>query len=102
LKSVNVFHIQNVPKNGRGKDSTVHLKSINDDQFLVGEFVDSKDNPYVLVVNKNLKSSSGLGVAFKKEGRTMMISPYNNKGKIPFDGEQRWLAPGAGVLLTVE
>ncbi|MDR3197133.1 MAG: hypothetical protein LBU34_04620 [Planctomycetaceae bacterium] len=102
LKSVNVFHIQNVPKNGRGKDSTVHLKSINDGQFLVGEFVDSKDNPYVLVVNKNLKSSAGLGVAFKKEGRTMMISPYNNKGKIPFDGEQRWLAPGAGVLLTVE
>ncbi|MDR1483511.1 MAG: hypothetical protein LBT09_01665 [Planctomycetaceae bacterium] len=101
LKSVNVFHVQNVPKDGRGKDSTVHLKSINNGQFLVGEFVDAKGNPYVLAVNKNLKSSVELNVAFKKAGKTMLISPYN-KGKIPHRGEQRWLAPGAGVLLTVE
>ncbi|MDR2117783.1 MAG: hypothetical protein LBP87_15510, partial [Planctomycetaceae bacterium] len=47
LKSVNVFHVQNIPKDCQGKDSTVHLKSINDGQFLVGEFVDAKENPYV-------------------------------------------------------
>jgi hypothetical protein len=101
LKSVNVFHVQNIPKNGLGKDSTVHLKSINDGQFLVGEFVDSNGNPYILVVNKNLKSSTTLEIVFKKEGKTMLISPYN-KGKIPYHGEQCWLTPGAGVLLTVE
>ncbi|MDR2439276.1 MAG: hypothetical protein LBE12_07905 [Planctomycetaceae bacterium] len=101
LKSVNVFHVQNVPKNGQGKDSTVHLKSISNGQFLVGEFVDPNGNPYVLAVNKNLKSSVVLEVVFKKEGNTVMISPYN-KGKIHHHGEQRWLAPGAGVLLTVE
>ncbi|MDR3198817.1 MAG: hypothetical protein LBU34_13200 [Planctomycetaceae bacterium] len=101
LKSVNVFHVQNVPKNCQGKDSTLHLKSISEGPFLVGEFVDPKGNPYVMVVNKNLQSSVEFNVAFKKEGRIVLISPYN-KGKMPFEGEQCWLAPGAGVLLTVE
>ncbi|MDR2439248.1 MAG: hypothetical protein LBE12_07765 [Planctomycetaceae bacterium] len=101
LKSVNVFHVQFIPINCQHKGSSVHLKSINDAPLLVGEFVDSKENPYVLVVNKNLQSSVELKIAFKKEGRVMMISPYN-KGKIPFEGEQCWLAPGTGVLLTVK
>jgi hypothetical protein len=33
--------------------------------------------------------------------KIMLVSPYN-KGKVPFEGEQDWLAPGAGVLLPVE
>jgi hypothetical protein len=101
LKSVNVFHVQNVPTSGQGKNSSVHIKSIDNYPFLVGEFVDPNGKPYVLVVNKNLQSSVELNIAFKKEGKVMVISPYN-KGKLPFEGEQCWLAPGAGVLLTVE
>jgi hypothetical protein len=101
LKSVNVFHVGNVPKNAQGKDSAVHLKSINDEAFLVGEFVDPEGKPYLLVVNKDTKKSVTLEVAFKKEGKITLISPFS-RGKVPFQGEQKWLALGAGVLLTVE
>jgi hypothetical protein len=101
LKSVNVFHVQFTPKNSRRKDSSVHLQSVGNAPLLVGEFVDPKGNPYVLLVNKDLKSSIAPEVVFKKAGKIMKIRPYNN-GKIPYNGEQQWLAPGAGVLLTVE
>ncbi|MDR1583330.1 MAG: hypothetical protein LBS55_08765 [Prevotellaceae bacterium] len=101
LKSVNVFHTDNVPKNAQGIESTVHLKSISEGKFLVGEFVDFNGNPYLFIVNKDIQNSVQLKVSFKKEGKIVFVSPYG-KGKVRFEGEQNWLAPGAGVLLTVE
>ncbi|MDR0756533.1 MAG: hypothetical protein LBF85_01645 [Tannerella sp.] len=101
LKSVNVFHVGNVPRNGQGIESAVHLRSISEGNLLVGEFVDPDNKPYLLIVNKDIRKSVQVKVAFKKEGKMMLISPYG-RGKMRFAGEQDWLAPGAGVLLTVE
>jgi hypothetical protein len=101
LKSVNVFHTGDVPRNARGIESAVHLKSVGEGKLLVGEFVDPAGNPYLLVVNKDIQKSVQLKVAFKKEGKIALVSPYG-KGKVRFAGEQDWLAPGAGALLTVE
>jgi hypothetical protein len=101
LKNVNVFHVGNVPKNAQGISSAIHLQSTGEGNLLVGEFVDSNDNPYLLIVNKDIRKSVQLKVSFKKEGTILLVSPYN-RGKVPFDGEHDWLAPGAGVLLTVE
>jgi hypothetical protein len=101
LKNVNVFHVGNVPKNAQGIASAVHLQSIGEGNLLVGEFVDSNDNPYLLIVNKNIRKSVHLQVSFKKEGKILLVSPYGH-GKILLEGEQDWLAPGAGVLLTLE
>jgi hypothetical protein len=102
LKSVNVFHAGGeVPKNARGIESAIYLKSVSEGKLLVGEFVDPAGNPYLFVVNKDIQKSVQLNVAFKKEGTILLVSPYN-KGKVRFVGEQDWLAPGAGVLLTVE
>ncbi|MDR1666149.1 MAG: hypothetical protein LBS03_00425 [Bacteroidales bacterium] len=101
LKSVNVFHTGNVPKNARGIASAVHLQSIGEGRLLVGEFVDPAGKPYLLIVNKDLKTSVYLNVSFKKKGKIMAISPYG-RGKVRIEGIQNWLAPGAGALLTVE
>jgi hypothetical protein len=101
LKSVNVFHTGEIPRNARGIETAVHLKSISEGKLLVGEFVDPAGNPYLLVVNKDIQNSVPLKVSFKKEGKIIMVSPYN-QGKVRFEGEQGWLAPGAGALLTVE
>ncbi|MDR2041402.1 MAG: hypothetical protein LBP98_03695 [Tannerella sp.] len=101
LKSVNVFHTGDVPRNARGIESTVHLKSIGEGKLLVGELADPAGNPYVLVVNKDIQKSVQLKIAFKKEGKMALVSPYGS-GKMRFAGEQEWLAPGAGILLTVE
>jgi hypothetical protein len=101
LKSVNVFHTDRAPRNGRGMESAMHLKSIGEGRFLVGEFVDPAGKPYLLVVNKDILKSVQLKVSFKKEGTILLVSPYG-RGKVRFEGEQDWLAPGAGALLTVE
>lgn len=101
LKSVNVFHVGNVPQSGQGIASAVHLKSIGEGNLLVGEFVDSDGKPYLLIVNKDIQKSVRLQVAFKEKGKILLVSPYG-EGKVRFEGEQDWLAPGAGALLTVE
>jgi hypothetical protein len=101
LKNVNVFHVGNVPKNSQGIESAVHLQSIGEGNLLVGEFVDSDNKPYLLIVNKDIKKSVNLKVSFKKAGKILLVSPYGH-GKVRFEGEQDWLAPGAGALLTVE
>jgi hypothetical protein len=101
LKNVNVFHTGPVPRNAQGIASAVHLQSIGEGNLLVGEFVDSEDRPYLLIVNKDIRKSVRLEVSFKKEGKIRLVSPYGH-GNVRFEGEQKWLAPGAGALLTVE
>ena len=101
LTSVNVFHVGNIPRNSRGVESAQLVESVSADGLLVGEFVDPVGNPYALVVNKDMQSSVAFRLQFKEQGRIMLISPFN-RGRTPFDGEQTWLAPGCGILLTVE
>jgi hypothetical protein len=68
---------------------------------LVGEFTDPDGKPYTLVVNKNVQFSVAFHIQFKEKGRVMLVSSFN-QGRVPFAGEQTWLAPGCGVLLTIE
>jgi hypothetical protein len=101
LKSVNVFHTGKIPRNARGIESAKLVKSVDGNLLLVGEFVDPNGKPFAMVVNKNMHSSVAFNLQFKKEGQIMLISQFN-RSRTPFDGEQKWLAPGNGVLLTVE
>jgi hypothetical protein len=101
LKSVNVFHTGTIPRDGQGIESARFIESVSDGSLLVGEFVDPDGKPYALVVNKNVHSSIPLGIQFKDKGRIMLISSFGG-GRSPLSGEQVWLAPGCGVLLTVD
>jgi len=101
LKSVNVFHTGTVPRNAQGIDSAKLVESVKGDSLLVGEFTDTAGKPYTMVVNKNIHSSVAFDVQFKQKGRIMIISQFD-QGMVNFTGEQRWLAPGCGMLLTVE
>ena len=101
LKSINVFHTGDVPRNGQGPDSTKLTESIKGASLLVGEFVDSAEKPYLMVVNKQMQSSIDFDVKLKNKGRMVIVSQFN-QGLASFAGEQKWLAPGCGVLLTVE
>ena len=101
LKSVNVFHADSIPKNGQGVASAKLIESVKGESLLVGEFTDAAGKPYAMVVNKNMHSSVSYDIQFKTQGRIMLISQYN-RGIVPFQGEQKWLAPGCGVLLCVE
>jgi len=101
LKSVNVFHTGKVPRNAQGIESTKHVETIQGGALLVGEFVNPEGKPYVLVVNKNIKESIAFSIAFKGGGKVLLVSSFNRE-ITPFDGEQVWLAPGCGTLLTIE
>ena len=101
LKSVNVFHTGAVPRNGQGVDSAKLVETVKGDSLLVGEFTDVAGKPYAMVVNKNTQSSVAFNVQFKEKGQMMIISQFN-QGRIKFGGEQNWLAPGCGMLLTID
>jgi len=101
LKSVNVFHTGTVPRDAQGAVSAKLVESVNGDSLLVGEFTDTDGKPYAMVVNKHMQSSVSFDVQFKEKGRILIISQFN-QGRPNFGGEQKWLAPGCGVLLTVE
>ena len=101
LKSINVFHTGTVPRDGKGIESAQLIESVDNPSLLVGEFVDPDGKPYAMVVNKNMHSSVAVGLQFKAQGRIMLVSQFN-RGLVPLRGEQVWLAPGCGMLLTVE
>ena len=101
LKSVNVFHNQDVPQDCLGMDSSKYLSEVSGGSFLVGEFVGPGNTPFVLIVNKDIHKSTGFGLKFKEQGTVMMTSPYTGETK-PFGGENGWLAPGGGAMLSLK
>lgn len=100
LKSVNVFHNQDVPAGCLGMASSKHLSEISGGNFLIGEFEGPNSTPFVLIVNKDIHKSTGFQAKFKDQGTVMMTSPYTGETH-PFGGENGWLAPGGGVLLSL-
>lgn len=102
LTSINVFHHGGeVPEGCSGDDTSVHLDAVSGGDLLVGEFTGPAGQPAVLIVNKDLQSSTALDVRFKRAGRVQLVSPYHG-GLVDFAGEQVWLAPGQGSLLLLE
>ena len=101
LKSVNVFHTQDVPEGCKGMDSSKYLAEVSGGNFLVGEFEGPDGTPFVLVVNKDVHNSTGFHIKFKQEGTMMITNRYTGK-TVPFRGENDWLAPGSGVLLSIK
>ena len=101
LTSVNVFHHGEVPEGCRDDATSVHLKSVDGGNLVVGEFTGPDAQPAVLIVNKDLHRSTTFGLEFKQPGKVMLVSPYNGN-KQPFGGEHCWLAAGQGALLLLE
>jgi len=103
LDSVNVFHHPNVPEGCAGDLSTSRfIEDVSGGgDFLVGEFVHADGRPFVMVVNKNITTSTAFGVQFKEPGRVMMTNPYTGETH-GWSGENNWLAPGQGMLLSLE
>lgn len=101
LKSVNVFHSGNIPAKCKGIETSKHVKSIQGKNMLVGEFDGPDGVPYAMVVNKDMNESVCFDIEFKKPGTVMLTSSYTGE-EMEFTGEQKWLAPGQGMLLHVK
>jgi hypothetical protein len=70
--------------------------------FLVGEFVDSRERPYILLVNRDLRYSFKFDMEFRMPvSAVYRISPYTGLEE-PLESEQNWVAPGGAVLMRLE
>ncbi len=101
LKSVNVFHHPDVPPKCAGLDTSRHLAAVPGGHFVIGEFEGPGGRPFVLIVNKDLRVSTAFDVKFKQPGRVMQTNAYTGQ-TTPWGGENNWLAPGQGMLLSLE
>ena len=101
LTSVNVFHHPQGPKGSRGIKTSKHLSKLTGGNFVVGEFLGPGKRPSVLVVNKDLQRSVAFQVAFRSPGTVRLTNAYTGQ-LTAFGGEHAWLAPGQGMLLTLE
>jgi hypothetical protein len=101
LKSVNVFHDPEVPRGCSGRKTSRWLAQVKGNDLLVGEFEGSNGQAFVMVVNKDLHDSTNFHVAFKEPGEVQYVNAYTGvMGR--WSGENNWLAPGQGMLLTLE
>lgn len=101
LKSVGVFHHPDVPDGCRAlADSQLVAALDGPGRFVVGEFTGPDDTPYVLVVNKDLHTSTHFGVKFRQDGTIMQTNSYSGRTN-PWHGENNWLAAGQGMLLSL-
>jgi hypothetical protein len=69
--------------------------------FVVGDFTGEDGSRYVLMVNKNLEKSEICWPKFRDESvKAQKVSVYTGK-LIPLNYEERWVAPGQGMLLKL-
>lgn len=103
LKSVNVFHHPNVPEKCRGMDTAKVVAEIisPEARVVVGEFEGPNQQPYAMLVNKDIHRSARIDVKLKSAGQVMVVNPYTGAVE-PWVGEHKWLSPGGGALLTVK
>jgi len=102
LRSINVFHHSDIPEGCTGSQTSRWLKdTITGGNLLIGEFEAPDGQPFVMVVNKDLRQSTSFQVQFKTPGQIHMVNSYSGKVE-PWKGENNWLAPGQGMLLCLE
>jgi hypothetical protein len=112
LHSTGVYHYPTVPPEGQplSKSSLVERVEMREHplviapragRILIGEFADSSNKPYLLVVNKDLQRSFTLNIYLRDARKLVLISQYTGKDE-EFTGERKWIAPGSAVLLRVE
>lgn len=101
LTSDAVYHIGLVPNGCHAPPPDSLVTGVSGDNFAVGDFTHSDGTRYVMIVNKDVLHSRPCSPQFRKPpGSLRMVSPYTGQ-LMPFEGEQVWLARGAGVLLKL-
>jgi hypothetical protein len=101
LRSDDVYHFGKPPPGCHGPTDKSLLSGINDNRFLAGDFTHDGDRSrYVMIVNTDVTKSAPCLPQYRSAKKVEMVSPYSGQ-LTPYEGEQIWLAPGAGVLLKL-
>jgi hypothetical protein len=101
LASDEVYHFGSVPDGSRGPGAESLLSGMNSGEFLAGDFTHNDGTRFVMIVNKHFTRSQQCLPQFRTaRKRVQMVSPFTGQ-LAEFSGEQKWLAPGQGVLLKL-
>ena len=103
LRSDDVYHIGEIPEKHHGVTEQNIIQGIKDGgKFVVGEFTHTEDGSrWVMVVNKDLKSSALFQPLYNKEYASVQFLCMKT-GKLKLLEPWYALAPGHGVLLRLE
>lgn len=102
LRSDDVYHLGDVPKECHGPAETNLLKAINAPNFVAGDFTHADGSRYVLLVNKDPVRSHPCHPQFRHPPKQVrLVSPYTGI-LTSFSGEHMWLAAGQGALLRLD
>ena len=102
LTSDSVYHFGQIPPGASGPSTNSLITGVSGNNFLAGEFTHRDGSRYVMVVNKDLAKSRHGSLQFRQAPRRVLhVSAYSGT-LVPFEGEDLWLAPGAGALLKLE
>ena len=102
LNSDAVYHFGQIPAGASAAPTNSLVSSVGGANFLVGDFTHRDGSRYLMIVNKDLAKSRPCWPQFRQPPRRVLhVSAYSG-ALTPFEGEDVWLAPGAGALLKVE
>jgi len=102
LRSDRVYHFGNVPAGCHGVEDQSLASDMGGEQMMVGDFTHEDGSRWVMIVNRDVDRSHPCLVKFRKEPKWVRVMSAYIGELMEFEGEQRWLGPGQGVLLKVE
>ena len=101
LTSDNVYHFGEIPNGCRGPDEQSLIKDL-DANLMAGDFTHEDGSRWVMVVNRDVVRSHYCAPTFRTApDKIQKLNSYHGQ-LTSFEGEDRWLAPGQGVLLKIE
>ncbi len=100
LTSDDVYHFGDVPA-GCGAPGEASLITAADGNLMAGDFTHADGSRWVMVVNRDLRRSHPCLPTFRKPPKALKILSAYTGELTSFEGEQVWLAPGQGALLSL-
>lgn len=95
LRSVSVTHSADIPEGAVAHTGEGLVYQIEGGAFVIGEFIDSSDSPWIMVVNKNRQKSAWVSMRIKTQHKTI-----EEVGRL--DGKLRAIARDQGVKADLD
>ena len=102
LRSDAVYHFGQPPTGCQGPPATALVTSVNNTNFVVGDFTHRNGTRYAMIVNKDLTYSHVCNPQFRAPPRRVRLVSAQTGALVPFKNELTWVAAGGGALLKFE
>jgi len=102
LRSDAVYHFGKLPNGCQGPPATSLVTSVNNTNFMVGDFTHRNGTHYVMIMNKDLTYSHVCEPQFRAPPRQVRLVSAQTGRLVPLIDEHTWVPAGGGVLLRLD